>query len=340
MSFIIIIILYLLTSLILKSSLSYFNRSALLDFPSERSNHNVPKPKGAGLILIPLLIFATLLVFFLEKIISSQWLIIFGFTLILTIVSFLDDLKNINSKIRLAFQFFCVFSSLLLFKDDLNILMPFVEFDLIANNFFELNTIIILFFIMVFWVWIINLFNFMDGMDGITVVQASSLAICTNFFAILGLIELDFLYFSLVLLTILLAFFNVNKPPAKIFLGDVGSIPIGFLVGYIIIYNMIKSDLLVPFLIIIMYYLMDSTITLLVRLFNRENIFQAHSSHFYQKIIRKGYSHEFVLNRIIGLNILLLILSITSIRWPYISINLATILTLFLLFFFQSRRIK
>mgnify|MGYP007000211330 len=90
-----------------------------LDYPTDRSNHDVPKPKCAGLILIPLLIIATLLVFFLEKIYNTTWLIIFGFCLILCALSFLDDLKSINSKIRLVFQFFCVASSVLMINENI-----------------------------------------------------------------------------------------------------------------------------------------------------------------------------------------------------------------------------
>ncbi len=340
MSFIIIISLYLATSILLKNSIVFFERFKILDHPSKRSNHNFPKPKGAGLILIPLLIFATLLVFFLEDIINSQWIVILGFCSILMFISLLDDLKNVSLKLRLMFQVFCVISSIILLKDDFNIYFKSMEVDIWKGIYVEIIQVIVLFLFATFWVWIINLFNFMDGMDGITVVQASSLAICSNYLAILGLIEINFLYFSLIILAILMAFFSVNKPPAKIFLGDVGSIPIGFLAGYLIIYNEIKSDLFIPFIIIIMYYLLDSSITLVLRFFKRENIFEAHSSHFYQKIIRKGFSHNYVLKRIIGLNIVLLVLSYTSIQWPTISIITAIALTISLLLFFEFRKQK
>ena len=123
-------------------------------------------------------------------------------------------------------------------------------------------------------------------------------------------------------------------------MGDVGSIPIGFLVGFVIVYNLQKSELIIPFLIIIMYYLLDSSITLFLRMLNRENIFQAHSNHFYQKLIRKGYSHEFVLNKIIILNFTLLMLSITSVYWPLISLLTSFLITIFFLYFCESRNPK
>ena len=340
MSLIVIIVLYLATSLVLKSSIDFFKKTRLLDIPSERSNHNIPKPKGAGLILIPLIIFATLLVFFLEKTLDNDWFVIFGFTLILMIVSFLDDLKNVSSKIRLIFQIFCVLSSLFLFKDELNLLIGSSFLNFISPEFSILKPIIILFLLTILWVWIINLFNFMDGMDGITSVQVITLAIFINIISIFDLIEINFLYFSLILLAIFIAFLSVNKPPAKIFLGDVGSIPIGYLVGFLIIYNVINTGLIIPFVIIILYYLLDSTITLLIRLLNGENIFQAHSNHFYQKIIRKGFSHNYVLKKITILNFTLLLLSITSIKLPIISFSLAVILTVILILFFNSRKIR
>ncbi len=340
MSFIIIISLYIATSLLLKNSIVFFERFRILDFPTKRSNHNHPKPKGAGLILIPLFIFATLLVFFLEGILDSNWVIILGFCFILMLISFIDDLKNVSLGLRLFFQIFCVISSMILLKDDFSFYFNSLEITGWAENYFEIIKVLILFLFMIFWIWIINLFNFMDGMDGITVVQGSSFSICLNFLAMLGLIEINFLYVSLIMLGVLTAFFSVNKPPSKLFLGDVGSIPIGFLAGYFIIYNTVKSDLFIPFIIVIMYYLLDSSITLIIRFIKKENIFKAHSSHFYQKVIRKGFSHNYVLKKIFILNIVLLFLSYTSINWPMISIITSILITTSLILFFEFRKIK
>ncbi len=337
MSFIIIITLYLVTSIILKGSLKHFRNQSLLDFPTDRSNHNTPKPKGAGLILIPLLLFSTLIVFFLEGIFEYHWLIIFGFCTILTILSFIDDIKNINAGVRLTFQVFCVLSSIFLFKDQLYLFIESLEFKFF-KDFLYLQSCLLIFLLTIIWVWIINMFNFMDGMDGLTVVQVSSLAILTNFLALMGLIEVNFIFFSLALLTVSFAFYSVNKPPAQIFLGDVGSIPLGFLMGFIIFYNMIKSDLLIPFFIIIMYYLLDSITTLAIRFMKGENIFRAHSSHYYQKAIRNGNSHAYVLTKIIYLNSILLFLAILSIYFPLLSLTLALLCTFTLIFFFNSRK--
>ena len=340
MSFIIILALYPLTSALLSWVLKFLKNPMFLDIPTERSNHQTPKPRGAGIILIPLILLSTSLIFFLEDTLNNNWKIIFGFCLLLSIISLLDDIKNISAKIRLTFQIFCVFSSLYLFKDQLKIFIRSSEFLIIFNGIESLGLGFIFCFLVMLWVWIINMFNFMDGMDGITPVQISSLSILTNFLAILGIIEENFIYLSLILLTISFAFYSVNKPPSKIFLGDVGSVPLGFLAGFILIYNMIMYNLIIPFLIIMLYYLLDSIATIILRFLKKENVFQAHSSHFYQKILRKGYDHDYVLKKIIYLNTILLLLAILSYYYPITSFVFAFVCTSSLLIFFNSRKFK
>ena len=283
MSFIIILGLYPLTSALLSWALKFLKNPMFLDVPTERSNHQTPKPRGAGIILIPLILFSTSVIFLLENTLNNNWKIIFGFCLLLSIVSLLDDMKNISAKIRLTFQIFCVFSSLYLFKDQLNIFIRSSEFLIIFNGIESLGLGFVFCFLVMLWVWIINMFNFMDGMDGITSVQISSLSILTNFLAILGLIEETFIYFSLILLTISFAFYSVNRPPSKIFLGDVGSIPLGFIAGFILIYNMIMYNLVFPFLIIMLYYLQDSIATIILRFFKKKMYFRLTAVTFIKK---------------------------------------------------------
>ena len=284
MSFIIILALYPLTSALLSWALKFLKNPMFLDVPTERSNHQTPKPRGAGIILIPLILFSTSVIFLLEETFNNNWNIIFGFCLLLSIVSFLDDIKNISAKIRLTFQIFCVFSSLYFFKDQLNIFIRSSEFLIIFNGMEYVGLGLIFCFLVMIWVWIINMFNFMDGMDGITSVQISSLSILTNFLAILGLIEENFIYFSLILLTISFAFYSFNKPPSKNFLGDVGSIPLGFIAGFILIYNMIMYNLIFPFLIIMLYYLQDSIATIILRFLKKKMYFRLTAVTFIKNI--------------------------------------------------------
>tara|TARA_Y100000991_G_C21898172_1_gene316818 strand:- start:312 stop:860 length:549 start_codon:yes stop_codon:yes gene_type:complete len=177
----------------------------------------------------------------------------------------------------------------------------------------------------------------MDGMDGITATQICSFALGVNIISFLGYLGNDLQLFSLIIFAVFLGFYKLNKPPAKIFLGDTGSIPIGFIVGLILIKSFISHNLLIPLIILTMYHLLDSTITIFFRLSRGENIFQAHSSHFYQRPLQSGFSHSFVLKWIQILNIFLLIISLFAISYPEESLLIALISCAGLLKFFSSK---
>ena len=174
----------------------------------------------------------------------------------------------------------------------------------------------------VLWIWIINLFNFMDGMDGLTCIQVLLLAILTNLLSVFGFLSENFQHLSLVLISLFLAFFKFNRPPAKIFLGDVGSIPVGFITGLILIKALLNNGPFIPIIIVLMFYFFDSTITLFIRLIKKKKIMQAHSDHFYQKILRAGQTHNQVLKKIIVLLIALLFLSMLSLNYPLFSFSI------------------
>ena len=147
----------------------------------------------------------------------------------------------------------------------------------IDNNileFIDFNRLFIFYFfsfaLTLIWVWIINLFNFMDGMDGLTCTQVLFLAFTTKILYILGYMNENFQFLSLILISLFLAFYSFNKPSAQIFLGDVGSIPVGYIAGLVLIYNFLNGGPIVPLLIISMYYLSDSTLTLVIRLIKKK----------------------------------------------------------------------
>jgi len=175
----------------------------------------------------------------------------------------------------------------------------------------------------------------MDGMDGLTCAQVLLLAVITNFLAVLGLLSENLQYLSLVLISLFLAFFKFNKPPAKIFLGDVGSIPIGYLTGLILVKTLLNNGPLIPIIIALLFYFFDSTITLIIRLTKKKKIMEAHSDHFYQKNLRAGQTHNQVLKKIIVLFIVLLILSMLSLSFPLFSLLFGIVLTLSFLIYLQ-----
>ena len=187
--------------------------------------------------------------------------------------------------------------SIFILKEDIykfidNNILSFIDFNPLFIFYLFSVALILL------WIWIINLFNFMDGMDGLTCTQVLFLALTINILYLLGYMNENFQFLSLILISLFLAFYKFNKPTAQIFLGDVGSIPVGYIAGLVLIYNFLKGGPSVPILIVYLYYLFDSTLTLVIRLIKRKNIFEAHSDHFYQKILRAGQTHRQVLNKI------------------------------------------
>ena len=338
--FILPLSLFFLSILFLKITRPFFQKKIFIDKPSERSNHIIPTPKGAGLILIPLVIFSTLLVFFWDRGHYQEWLPFFICALILMIMSFIDDIKNLSSKLRLTIQLSCVIFSIFFFIDEIKVsssLLGVLEHTGESKLFLDFFLIILF---SIAWMWIINLFNFMDGMDGITASQVCIFSLGINFLSLFDFLDIQFQHLSLIIFSVFFGFFIYNKPPAKIFLGDVGSIPIGYIVGLILIKCIVTNQLFIPLIILLMYHILDSTITLLFRILKGQNILQAHSTHFYQKILRAGYSHKFVLNKLLILYILLFCLSLISTLYPIGSLLAAFILTSSLLRYFSIKSMK
>jgi UDP-N-acetylmuramyl pentapeptide phosphotransferase/UDP-N-acetylglucosamine-1-phosphate transferase len=181
----------------------------------------------------------------------------------------------------------------------------------------------------------INAFNFMDGIDGITASETIHICASLLFLAILPS-ELQILLIVIIAATIGFGIWNWH--PAKIFMGDVGSIPLGFILGWSLLY-IATREYFIEAMIIPAYYLADTGITLLKRLVQGKKIWQAHSEHFYQQAVRAGRSHSHVVKMVIANNLLLMILTYFSLDYPEIALSLAITSTLGLLVLFK-RKIK
>ena len=333
--FFIPLILFVISNYLIKKLIPFLKEKSLVDYPSERSNHQILVPKGAGIVIIPLFIFSILGIFVSQDFFDKQWFIFLISTVILFIVSLIDDFKNLSAPIRLLVHVITVAISIFVLKEDI--------YKFIDNNileFIDFNRLFIFYFfsfaLTLIWVWIINLFNFMDGMDGLTCTQVLFLAFTTNILYLLGYMNENFQFLSLILISLFLAFYSFNKPSAQIFLGDVGSIPVGYIAGLVLIYNFLNGGPIVPLLIISMYYLSDSTLTLIIRIIKKKNIFEAHSDHFYQKILRTGQTHRQVLNKITILLFFLFIFSMISVKYPFVSLISAIFFTLGFLIFLHK----
>tara|TARA_B100000963_G_scaffold355642_1_gene374270 strand:+ start:203 stop:1102 length:900 start_codon:yes stop_codon:yes gene_type:complete len=294
-------------------------------------------PKGGGIILIPIIIISISLYFFIENTINTKWIVFLLSIFFLFLVSFIDDIKSLPAPLRLIVHSLCVIISIYYIKGDI------ISFINNADTIAKLNVSdSLLFYILatvIFfsWLWLINLFNFMDGMDGLTALQMIFLALTINIMSLMNNFDKDFQFLSLVIFSAFLAFFRLNKPSAKIFLGDSGSIPSGYIAGFVLVESFLKHGPFFSILIILMYFILDSTITLFVRSIKNKNIFTAHSDHFYQRMIRKGYSHHYVLRKILFLFIFLILLSFVSLKYHLVSLSLALTITILSLIYFSTR---
>jgi len=295
----------------------------IVDNPNERSSHDTPTPRGGGLAVIVVLLTAWVLSLG-DDIAAYQWLIVA--TIFIGFVSWLDDLRGLSPALRLISQFIVVVmvfwlmpSSALYFHG----LVPFWLDNLIA---------------MLLWVWFINLFNFMDGIDGISAVESTSIGLGVFLLMIIGSAEMVHGFLGLSIAAAALGFLWWNWQPAKIFLGDVGSVPLGFLIGWLLL-EILASPVWPTALILPLYYLADTTITLLRRALKGEKVWQAHRSHYYQQSIQRGLSHAKVAS-IIGLvNVLLIGLAILSVNQPLSAIGGAIIVVAGLLVFMRGNSV-
>jgi Fuc2NAc and GlcNAc transferase len=120
------------------------------------------------------------------------------------------------------------------------------------------------------------------------------------------------------------AFLAFNWSPAKIFLGDVGSISLGFLFGIcMLLMSMGSIKLLIATIIINLYYIADAGITILIRFFSGEKVWEPHLKHFFQRAVQRGLSHKAVVSRIVICNIALMLLGVYALHAPIISVILS-----------------
>jgi UDP-N-acetylmuramyl pentapeptide phosphotransferase/UDP-N-acetylglucosamine-1-phosphate transferase len=160
--------------------------------------------------------------------------------------------------------------------------------------------------------WFINLVNFMDGLDWMTVVEMLPLSVTLAALAWFGEAPLSVLPIALALSGALLGFAPFNRPIARLFLGDVGSLPIGLLTGWCLL-ELASQQHLAAALLLPLYYLADATITLFRRVARGERFWDAHRSHFYQRATNNGFSVRQVVASVFVLNLYLAALAAASV---------------------------
>jgi len=287
-------------------------RRRLLDFPNERSSHAVPTPKGAGLAVIPVVLVAWAAANHGLTGTFIPWLL--GGALALGLVSWIDDKRGLSQLVRLAAQALVV--GILLY------LWPHERLVLQGAAPFWLDRL----FTALAWIWFINLFNFMDGIDGISGVETMALGLGASLvFGAAGGAPV-FGLFGAAIAGAALGFLWWNWQPAKVFLGDVGSVPLGLMLGWLLL-ELAAAGQWAAAIILPLYYLADSGLTLARRALRGENFFQAHREHFYQKAVINGQSHAAVSGLIGAANVGLIAMALVSMINPAAGIAGAVFIT-------------
>jgi UDP-N-acetylmuramyl pentapeptide phosphotransferase/UDP-N-acetylglucosamine-1-phosphate transferase len=280
--------------------------------PNARSSHRVPTPQGAGIAVIV----ATLAIAGAAIASSGSGpafpALVFAATIFITLVGAADDIKTIPVIPRLVLQGVAVGAILYAASGDLR-LIPACPLWIERAILFLAG------------LWFVNLVNFMDGIDWITVAEVVPITAALVLIGTFGELAPSTMIVAAALGGATIGFAPFNRPVAKIFLGDVGSLPIGLLLGWCLL-ELATRQHLVAALLLPLYYLADATVTLLRRLANGETVWAAHRSHFYQRATDNGFSVLRVVGEVFALNVGLAGLAIASTTTESLTIRIALLL--------------
>ena len=257
--------------------------------PNARSSHNMPTPQGAGIAVVA----ATLGIGGAYGATTgvAPPLMLLAAVAVIALVGLIDDIRPIPVLPRLILQGIAVGAVVFTTPGELRIIaaLPLgIERGLL----------------LIAGLWFVNLVNFMDGLDLMTVAEAVPITATLAVLGMLGALPGPATIIAASLCGALLGFAPFNRPVAKVFLGDVGSLPIGLLLGWCLLQlgwsGHIAAALLLP-----LYYLIDATFTLLRRMLRREAFWAAHRTHFYQRATDNGFTVRQVVSEVFSLNLVL-----------------------------------
>jgi len=278
-------------------------KSHALARPVARSSHRQPTPQGGGLGVIIstfcVVWLATATTMAVPQSTLGQLSALTAAAALLALFGLLDDIRDLSPAPRLLAQFFAVGLILMMLPSD-------------ARLFSALPLWLERACVLVVGVWFVNLVNFMDGVDWMTVAETVPITGAIVVLGIAGVVPPLATVVALALFGAILGFAPFNRPVARLFLGDVGSLPVGLVLGWLVLFlgfsGYHAAALLLP-----LYYLADATITLLQRLARREPFWEAHRSHFYQRAVAGGLTVPAVVARVFGTNIALAALAMASV---------------------------
>jgi Fuc2NAc and GlcNAc transferase len=260
-------------------------------------------PRGGGLAIVLAWYFGITVLYYLKYIESSLYFAMLS-GILLAIISLIDDLISLKPVIRLSAQIITALAAFVLIKEINPVIILGVE----------INSLVILYpLVIIGIVWFINLYNFLDGIDGYASLEAITIA--ASMFIFTGSL------INFMLIACILGFLFWNWPKAKIFMGDIGSTQLGFILIVLGIYFHNKSELsIVNWIMLSSLFWFDATLTLFRRWRNKEKLSVAHRKHAYQRAVQSGMTHQKTVLLSIVINVIIASLVFISRKYEFLLI--------------------
>lgn len=273
-------------------------KKKVLDIPNDRSSHSIPTPRGGGLGLVLTLIPGLLILKYLGEISGAMLFALLGGGGLVAFIGWADDLKPIPARWRILVH--AISAGWAVYWIGGVSTLSFGQY-IIPLGF--LGTFLTFLAIL----WMINLYNFMDGVDGLAGGEALTVGLAGGLLFLLeGVGNMSSL--PLLLAGCSAGFLVWNWPPAKIFMGDIGSGFIGYCLAVIWLQGTVTfhSEVFWVWMILLSIFISDATYTLISRIIRREQWYEAHRTHAYQRLIQMGWSHLQVTGFVMLVNLLIL----------------------------------
>jgi Fuc2NAc and GlcNAc transferase len=291
----VVILTLVLSALLTNAARSYSLRHGLLDVPNERSSHSASTPRGGGISIVMATSAALLVLYLVDSIRLELLLALLGGGIAVAVVGFLDDRHRLPAGVRLAVHVGAAVWALVCLGG-----LPALAVGHSVLNLGWAGHALALVAI----VWALNLFNFMDGIDGIAASEAVFVACAGALLSPMGGALSGLPVVGLVLAAACLGFLIWNWPPATIFMGDIGSGYLGFVIAVLAIAAARDNPAAVwIWLILGAVFVVDATVTVVRRAIRGERLHEAHRSHGYQWLARRWGSHRRVTVTVIAVNV-------------------------------------
>ncbi|MCX7121958.1 MAG: glycosyltransferase family 4 protein [Gammaproteobacteria bacterium] len=267
----------------------------ILDKPNQRSLHQIPTPRGGGLAFV-VLFYVALVFLTLHHFIETNIFLSLLSGIPIAVVGYCDDLFGVKARLRALVHVLSAIWGMVCLHGVPNLNFGSVRF----------HSPVLFFMLAVFiTVWFTNLYNFMDGIDGLAAMEAVFVSAAAGGFLLLdGFQGTALLCFALTFSV--LGFLVWNWPPAKIFMGDVGSGFLGYIFAMLMWISNSQHQLSFPtWWILLSVFIADASYTLIHRLIQKKKLGMAHREHAFQRLNQAGLTHKQVTTSVLGINVLL-----------------------------------